>query len=187
MQKKKVKLIINPLATLPPHFIQSKTNGFYSLHVLFISCLFTMQTKMLMRIVLFWLISNCSHLKSSLIYYIFSEVFDGCCQESEPHIYQQRSLLLEKWRPDMNFFFKYINFFSGELIQGQTIEWKRNFSFWGELLWLRHFSRMDIKFLSHEHPSLSPPSPAPHQPPPLLMHPRHKLRADIGLSIGGVE
>lgn len=111
MQKKKVKLIINP--TLPPHFIQSKTNGFYSLHVLFIlhPCLFTMQTKMLMRIVLFWLISNCSHLKSSLIYYIFSEVFDGCCQESEPHIYQQRSLLLEKWRPDMNFFFKYINFF----------------------------------------------------------------------------
>lgn len=93
MQKKKVKLIINPLATLPPHFIQSKTNGFYSLHVLFIlhPFLFSMQTKMLMRIVLFRLISNCSHLKSSLIYYIFSEVCDSCCQESEPHNYQQRS------------------------------------------------------------------------------------------------
>lgn len=124
-----------------------------------------MQTKLSMCIALFQLISNCSHLKSSLIYYIFPE------RRLLPRVHTTYSstkiIMQETWAYILNWF---IFYFQRELIQGQTKVWKRNFSFWRELSWLHHFSSVDIKFLSHEHPSLSPPLPTHPNPTPAVIN-----------------
>lgn len=119
-------------------------------------------------------------------YITFSQKSMTVAAKSPNHTFISKDLNAGKMEARYEFF-KIYNFFFGELIQGQTIEWKRNFSFWGSYCgciisqaWILNSSLMSTRPWVHPHQT-------PTTPPLLLMHPRHKLRADIGLSIGGVE
>lgn len=108
---------------------------------------------------------------------------ETCCQESKPHICQQRTWC--KNNVDTYNLFPFLSVSSVKAKQKRERQITVFCFFWWEPSWLHHSSSMDITFLSYEQPSLGLHTPAPSLQ--LLMWSHHKLRSDVGLCIAGVE